>query len=284
MNIQEISCNGEWEISRTELVIRKTLGHGSFGQVSKGTWRGTDVALKIICEPDINLSEFKTEMEIMTKIHHPNILQLLGACTLDNPYMIVMEYMINDSLESTNSSLTTNQRIDVMKDVSRGLAYLHNRKPDCIIHRDLKPSNILLSASMKAKIADFGISSLKPVCTENYAMTGETGTYKYMAPEVLTHKKYSAKVDIWSFGIIMYYMFCGDPFKGICVQQLISLILKEIHGLNTKRMPPSVRFVFENTTRFNPDKRWDSLVLVNNCNMMSHVRDDSAPRNCLFFL
>lgn len=284
MNIQEISFNGEWEIPRTELVIRKSLGHGSFGQVSKGTWRGTDVALKIISEPDINLNEFKTEMEIMAKIHHPNILQLLGACTLDNPYMIVMEYMINDSLESSNSSLTTNQRIDVMKDISRGLAYLHNRKPDCIIHRDLKPSNILLSASMKAKIADFGISSLKPVCTENYEMTGETGTYKYMAPEVLTHKEYSAKVDIWSFGIIMYYMFCGEPFKGRNVQQLISLIVKEIHDLDTKHMPPSVRYVFENTTRFNPDKRWDSLVLVNNCNMLSHVRDDSTPRKCLCFL
>lgn len=283
MNIHEISMYGEWEIMRTELVIREPLGHGSFGQVSKGTWRGTDVALKIINEPDINIVEFKTEMEIMGKIHHPNILQLLGACTLDNPYMIVMEYMIKDSLESANDNMSTNQKIDVMKDVSRGLAYLHNRKPDCIIHRDLKPSNILLSASMKAKIADFGISSLKPMCSENYSMTGETGTYKYMAPEVLTHKTYCAKVDIWSFGIVVYYMFSGEPFKYYNIQQIISQILKENHGLDTSNIPDTVRYIFVNTTRFNPDKRWDSLVLVNNCNMIEHL-PTITNRSCLCFL
>ena len=157
--IRNLSEQGEWEIFHSELDIRQVLGEGSFGIVRYATWRGTEVALKVINDKTIDTDEFNVEMMILSKLHHPNILQFLGSCTTKVPYIIVMEYMINDSLENNINKLDYGKKISIIKDISKGLAYLHNRKPHCIIHRDLKPSNILLTSSYRAKIADFGISS-----------------------------------------------------------------------------------------------------------------------------
>lgn len=280
MNIQEISFKGEWEISKSDITIHQKLGEGSFGTVMKGVWRGTTVALKIINGPSVNLSEFTMEMEILSKIHHPNILQFLGACTIDNPYMIVMEYMSNDSLQSKIRWMSECRKIEVMKDISRGLAYLHNRKPECIIHRDLKPSNILLTNSYRAKIADFGISCVRPRSNESYNMTGETGTYRYMAPEVLTYKPYSAKVDIWSFGMIIYFMFCGEPFAGYSINQILNLNLKSNEILMSPNTPTTVEYIFRNSTKYNPDERWDSLILVQHCNLVNCEEVSKSNNSC----
>lgn len=265
ISIQDISLKGEWEIPPTEIFIEKKIGGGSFGTVFKGEWRGTDIAVKVV-KNDVDTAEFDIEMDIISRLHHPNILQFLGACTNVRPHMIIMEYMTNDTLESANTFLSHAQRIGIVKDIARGLAYLHNRKPECIIHRDLKPNNILLSTSFKAKIGDFGISCIRASNDEAYNMTSETGTYRYMAPEVLMHKEYGAKVDIWSFGMILFFMFCRAPFGGMSVEQIVNEIVN-YRGFDTVHgMCDRVRHVFSHCALFDPSLRWNALQVVQHCN------------------
>jgi len=209
--IQGISGYGEWEISRDEIRVMDVLGSGSFGEVRRARWRGTVVAVKtssVSAEKDAD--EFKMDFLSLTKLHHPNIVQLLGACTEHTPYMICMEF-VPFSLDRVIYTLTNEQKLEVSADIAKGLAYLHNRKPSHIIHRDIKPPNVLLTASMKAKLTDFGISMFRANDKSPYKMTGETGTYRYMAPEVVRSEEYNHKVDIWSFGMVMYHMFEGHP-------------------------------------------------------------------------
>eukprot|EP00959_Pyramimonas_sp_CCMP1952_P071639 1496278-Pyramimonas_sp.AAC.1 len=116
-------------------------------------------------------------------------------------------------------------------DIARGLAYMHGRHPQPVIHRDLKPANIMITAHGSCKIGDFGLSrTLQPLkdklrpgfskylgeMNEAYVMTGETGTYRYMAPEVFRHETYNVKADTYAVAMIMYQMFEGcQPFKGM---------------------------------------------------------------------
>ena len=98
-------------------------------------------------------------------------------------------------------------------DIMRGLAYLHNRQPKCVIHRDLKPTNLLLTQSGKVKIADFGISCFQANSQEIYKMTGETGTYRYMAPEVMCAQNHTQAVDYFALGVIGYEFMIGKVFN-----------------------------------------------------------------------
>ncbi len=220
---------GDWEIPPWELFIftQRLLGEGSFAKVYLAKWRGTFVVAKVIneniCanEKDIVLREF----DIMTKMHHPNIVQFLGY--INNPFIIVMEYIPNGNLLENieKKTLSKNQKKNIMKDILQGLAYIHNRRPYSLIHRDIKPTNILLTNSKVAKITDFGLSKFyklhkinsnedlqnltikNEAKNENDELTSHVGTERYMAPESNNTNNYSNKVDIYSCGILLYEMF-----------------------------------------------------------------------------
>lgn len=260
-SIQSISGYGEWEIPRDELRIMDTLGSGAFGEVRRARWRGTVVAVKSSSSSSVNddTNEFKMDFLSLTKLHHPNIVQLLGACTDTAPYMICMEF-VPFSLDRMIYRLDNTQRLSISADVARALAYLHNRKPNYIIHRDVKPQNILLTASMKAKVADFGISMFRTEKGSPYKMTGETGTYRYMAPEVLRSEEYDHKVDIWSFGMVMYHMFeNAPPYEELEATDMLRAI-----GRNA--IPPLrnqvTRTMIESCLKVSPKLRAEALDLV----------------------
>lgn len=263
----------EWEVTHQELDVKQQIGKGSFGIVRLAIWRGTDVAVKILNNHDnIDTTEFDTEMTIISKLHHPNILQYLGSCASQKPYIIVMEHMSNGSLQDhingpSNTTLTYNMKVDIVKDIAKGLAYLHNRRPQCIIHRDLKPSNILLTVSYKAKIADFGISSLQAKSNEIYQMTGETGTYRFMAPEVMKHSKYSTKVDIWSFGMVIYNIFVEYPYLSLSLEEIFDCVFKMSIPLKKNKLENDISYLLDNMVKFNDIERWDSMTVVNYCNI-----------------
>ena len=215
----------DWEIPPWELFIfeSRLLGEGSFAKVYLAKWRETFVVAKVInqnicqTEKDLVMREFK----IMTKLHHPNIVQFLGY--IDDPFIIVMEYIPNADLDKNLYSLKKTQKINIMKDILRGLAYIHNRQPFSLIHRDIKPSNILLTNSKVGKITDFGLSKFynlqkssshediqKLDKTENINkndLTNLVGTERYMAPEAKNNSPYTNKVDIYSCGILLYELF-----------------------------------------------------------------------------
>ena len=224
----------QWEIPAEELTEpkrgRKLLGIGSFGEVQRRLWRGTEVAVKRLTRELDNtaLAEFRAELETCRLCHHPNVVQFLGATTLRPPYAIVTEYMQGGSLSDLlrkHHTFKLGQALHMLLDCARGMAYLHSRKPKAVIHRDLKPANLLLTLDGRLKIADFGLSRTMvnsgskrvgdQLLSQTYLMTGETGSYRYMAPEVFRHERYGTAVDVFAFGIIAFQILQNcTPYEG----------------------------------------------------------------------
>ncbi|GLT27831.1 hypothetical protein SLA2020_028020 [Shorea laevis] len=213
----------DWEIDPSELDFSNSsiIGKGSFGEILKVYWRGTPVAVKRI-RPSLSddrlvIQDFRHEVNLLVKLRHPNIVQFLGAVTEKKPLMLITEYMRGGDLHQClkeKSALSPSTVINFALDIARGMAYLHN-EPNVIIHRDLKPRNVLLvnSSADHLKVGDFGLSKLIKVQNSHdvYKLTGETGTYRYMAPEVFKHRRYDTKVDVFSFAMILYEMLEGEP-------------------------------------------------------------------------
>ena len=204
----------DWEIAPWELFIfeDRLLGQGAFSKVYLAKWRETFVVAKVIDPEFAKLKKTLVlrEIAIMSKLHHPNIVQFLGF--IDDPFILVIEYISNGTISSNNRNFNKNQKLSIMKDILRGLAYLHNRRPLSLIHRDIKPSNILITASKMAKIADFGLSKFYNMQVDidssnnnNNNNNSFVGTRRYMAPEIFNGlNSYNHKVDIYSAGILFY--------------------------------------------------------------------------------
>ncbi|XP_006365301.1 serine/threonine-protein kinase STY8-like isoform X2 [Solanum tuberosum] len=213
----------DWEIDPTELDFSNSaiIGKGSFGEIIKACWRGTPVAVKRILpnlsDDQLVIQDFRHEVNLLVKLRHPNVVQFLGAVTEKKPLMLITEYLRGGDLHQYlkgKGALSPSTAVNFALDIARGLAYLHN-EPNVVIHRDLKPRNVLLvnSSADHLKVGDFGLSKLIRVQNSHdvYKMTGETGSYRYMAPEVFKHRKYDKKVDVFSFAMIFYEMLEGDP-------------------------------------------------------------------------
>ncbi|KAG8366388.1 hypothetical protein BUALT_Bualt17G0074500 [Buddleja alternifolia] len=213
----------DWEIDPPELDFSSStlIGKGSFGEIVKAGWRGTPVAVKRIL-PNLSddrlvIQDFRHEVNLLVKLRHPNIVQFLGAVTEKKPLMLITEYLRGGDLHqhlTEKGALNPSTAINFALDIARGMAYLHS-EPNVIVHRDLKPRNVLLvnTNADHLKVGDFGLSKLIKAQHSHdvYKMTGETGSYRYMAPEVFKHRKYDKKVDVFSFAMILYEMLEGDP-------------------------------------------------------------------------
>ncbi|KAE9620955.1 putative dual-specificity kinase TKL-Pl-4 family [Lupinus albus] len=200
-----ISGNNAREIDASCLRYVKKIASGSFSDVYKGTYCNQDVAIKVLKNGNLNentQTEFSREVYILSKIQHKNVIELIGACTKPSNLYIVTEYMsggsMYDFLHIQKAVLTLSSLLKVAIDISEGLYCLHQNG---IIHRDLKAANLLMDEKGVVKIADFGVARL---LDPTGIMTAETGTYRWMAPEVIEHKPYSHKADIFSFGIILW--------------------------------------------------------------------------------
>lgn len=151
----------DWEIPPWEIYIdsNKLVGEGTWAKVYLAEWRSTRVVAKVLKnEFDKHAKELIIkEFENMTKMHHPNIVQLFGY--VEEPFVIVLEYFQNGDLYDNLSKLKLEQKIKITKDILKGLIYIHERRPYGLIHRDIKLRNILLTNSLSAKIADFGLST-----------------------------------------------------------------------------------------------------------------------------
>ncbi|XP_047316720.1 integrin-linked protein kinase 1-like [Impatiens glandulifera] len=214
-------CDWEIEPSELDFSTAHVIGKGSFGEIIKASWRGTPVAIKRILpnlsDDKLVIQDFRHEVDLLVQLRHPNIVQFLGAATDKKPLMLITEYLRGGDLHQylrDKGALSALPAINLALDIARGMAYLHN-EPNVIIHRDLKPRNVLLvnSSADHLKVGDFGLSKLIRVekAHDVYKLTGETGSYRYMAPEVFKHRKYDKKVDVFSFAMILYQMLEGEP-------------------------------------------------------------------------
>ncbi|KAL5070207.1 hypothetical protein RYX36_021094 [Vicia faba] len=192
------------------------LGQGGFGTVYKGTLDGLDVAIKRLANNSKQgETEFKNEVLLTGKLQHRNLVKLLGFCLHRGERLLIYEFVPNKSLDYIifdpikRANLNWERRLKIIKDIARGLLYLHEDSRLQIIHRDLKTSNILLDYEMNPKITDFGIAKLFAP-NQTHGMTSTVvGTYGYMAPEYIKHGEFSIKSDVFSFGVIVLEIVCG---------------------------------------------------------------------------
>ena len=202
--------------------LKEVIGKGKFGVVNLGIHKKTQqqVAVKIINKDSIKTVEDKElvriEIGILKLCHHPNVVRLLDHLENEDYIFIVMEYIEGGTLgqyfKKKNFNFSERQASSIMSQIANGVKYLHRYG---IVHRDLKPDNIMITQQNDfgvIKIMDFGLSKI--VSTQEKMVDGY-GTLSYVAPEVLLRTPYNKEVDIWSMGVILYYMLCGHlPFKG----------------------------------------------------------------------
>ncbi|KAJ7974080.1 putative Protein kinase [Quillaja saponaria] len=195
----------EWEIDRRLLKIGDRIASGSCGDLYHGVYLGQDVAVKILRSEHLSNAiedEFAQEVAILRQVHHKNVVRFIGACTKSPHLCIVTEYMpggsLYDYLHKNHNVLELPQLLKLAIDICRGMEYLHRSN---IIHRDLKTANLLMDTHNVVKVADFGVARFQ---NQGGVMTAETGTYRWMAPEVINHQPYDQKADIFSFSIVLW--------------------------------------------------------------------------------
>ncbi|KAK9067153.1 hypothetical protein SSX86_014478 [Deinandra increscens subsp. villosa] len=184
------------------------LGQGSFGPVYKATMpAGEIIAVKALAaDSKQGEKEFQTEVSLLGRLHHRNLVNLVGYCVDKGQRMLIYEYMSNGSLASFLHSeekytLNWQERLQIALDISHGIEYLHDGAVPPVIHRDLKTANILLDHLMRAKVADFGLSKEEVYDGQNSSLKG---TYGYIDPVYISTNKFTMKSDIYSFGIILF--------------------------------------------------------------------------------
>lgn len=192
--------------------FEKILGRGGFGLVYHGYLDNKEVAVKMLAET--GYKEFQIEAELLGRVHHRNLISLVGYC-YEGAYMaLVYEYMANGTVkEHLNGpkSLTWIERLQVALNGAEGLDYLHNGCTPPIVHRDVKSTNILLDDNFHAKLADFGISRAFSVDESSFVSTAVVGTIGYLDPEYAHLQKLHEKSDVYSFGVVLLELITGQP-------------------------------------------------------------------------
>ncbi|XP_056176396.1 probable LRR receptor-like serine/threonine-protein kinase At1g05700 isoform X2 [Syzygium oleosum] len=214
------------EVSRITGNFGRVIGEGGFGKVYLGTLdNGTMVAVKILSKSSKQgYKEFQAEAQLLTIIHHGNLVSLFGYCCDSKHMALIYEYMANGNLrqhlsgkvkmhpsEDHPKALTWSKRLHIAVDSAQGLDYLHNGCKPPIIHRDLKTTNILLNEDFRAKIADFGLSRAFATENDSYVSTCPAGTPGYLDPEFQSSGNLNKKSDVYSFGIVLFELITGRP-------------------------------------------------------------------------
>ncbi|TKY66694.1 leucine-rich repeat receptor serine/threonine-protein kinase [Spatholobus suberectus] len=195
------------------------IGQGAFGPVYKAQMStGATVAVKVLAtNSKQGEKEFHTEVMLLGRLHHRNLVNLVGYCAEKGQHMLVYVYMSKGSLAShlysdENEALCWDLRVHIALDIARGLEYLHDGAVPPVIHRDIKSSNILLDQSMRARVADFGLSREEMV--DKHAAI--RGTFGYLDPEYISSGTFTKKSDVYSFGVLLFEIIAGrNPQQGL---------------------------------------------------------------------
>ncbi|KAM0845532.1 hypothetical protein ACQ4PT_056309 [Festuca glaucescens] len=193
------------------------LGEGGFGSVYKGVLsEGQEIAVKRMLQTSTQgIEELKTELVLVAKLQHKNLVRLVGVCLEGQEKLLVYEYMPNRSLDTVlfdsekSRDLDWGKRLKIVNGVARGLQYLHEDSQLRIVHRDLKASNVLLDSDCNPKISDFGLAKLFGWDQSQAVTSHIAGTYGYMAPEYAMRGQYSVKSDAFSFGVLLLEIVTG---------------------------------------------------------------------------
>ncbi|GMN46257.1 hypothetical protein TIFTF001_015449 [Ficus carica] len=225
-SIEDVAdCEIPWE----DISLGERIGLGSYGEVYRGEWHGTEVAVKRFLDQDISgesLAEFMKEVRLMKRLRHPNVVLFMGAVTRAPNLSIVTEFLPRGSLyrllHRPNNQLDERRRLRMALDAARGMNYLHNSTP-VIVHRDLKSPNLLVDKNWVVKVCDFGLSKMKHSTFLSSRSTA--GTAEWMAPEVLRNEPSDEKCDVFSFGVILWELSTmQQPWSGMNPMQVVGAV------------------------------------------------------------
>ncbi|KAL2331620.1 hypothetical protein Fmac_019201 [Flemingia macrophylla] len=220
------------------------IGHGGFGLVYRGVLNdGRKVAIKFMDQAGKQgEEEFKVEVELLSRLHSPYLLALLGYCSDSNHKLLVYDFMANGGLQEhlypVNNSTVTAVKLDwetrlrIALEAARGLEYLHEHVSPPVIHRDFKSSNILLDKKFHAKVSDFGLAKLGPDRAGGHVSTRVLGTQGYVAPEYALTGHLTTKSDVYSYGVVLLELLTGrvpvdmkrPPGEGVLVSWALPLL------------------------------------------------------------
>ncbi|TFK68136.1 kinase-like protein [Pluteus cervinus] len=219
-----------WMITSFEIEFGEKIGSGGFGQVFKGTWNKTPVALKVFQAETGGIpssASIKRELEAWVNLRHPHILQFLGANILDERPFIVMPLMRNGNARDFIVKEPRCDRLKILHDASLGLMYLHTL-PVPLIHGDLKGLNILIDDAGNAVLCDFGLSRVRADASSHstHVATSVAGSRNWMSPERLMGGALKKPVDIYAFGMTIYELYAEDmPLGHVPYNDFIDLVV-----------------------------------------------------------
>ncbi|KAK8526481.1 hypothetical protein V6N11_075676 [Hibiscus sabdariffa] len=238
----------EMEESTCSFSDENLLGKGGFGRVYKGTLQsGEVVAIKKMELPPSKKAEgereFRVEVDILSRLDHPNLVSLIGYCADGKHRFLVYEYMQKGNLQdhlngSCEKKMDWPSRLKVAIGASRGLAYLHSNSEVGIpiVHRDFKSTNVLLNGNFEAKISDFGLAKLMPEGQEIDVTARVLGTFGYFDPEYTSTGKLTLQSDVYAFGVVLLELLTGR--RAIDLNQGPSdrnLVVQVRHILNDRK-------------------------------------------------
>lgn len=259
---ESVSNGQEEEAKITDFIVTKSLGKGSFGKVELVTHKVTGgvYAIKSIDKRDKNNQEgkpyFRREIEIMYKVHHPNIVKLYSHFEDDEFCYFVMEYVAKGNLFSImskqkNKCFDAKLVANYIKDLTSAVYFLHSMDP-AIVHRDIKPENILLTDKNELKLTDFGWSNY---INNDSIRSTYCGTPVYLAPEMIKAIGHDEHIDIWCIGVLMFELLTGDiPFPGNDMKTLSDNILKT-RVLWPKDIDPNAKDLIKKILKPDPKDR-----------------------------
>jgi len=205
----------QWKIPFQDLEFGERIGKGNFGEVYKGTYLGTDVAIKrlFFVDDDFMQKYIEREMDTLTQLNHPNIVQLMGLCIGMDDLYIITEFVkggnLHSKLEDKPLDLPWKLRVSILRDVALAMNYLHAKDK---IHRDLKSHNLLVTEDWKVKVCDFGLARSAPDDQEKKGGLTIVGTNEWMAPEVAMGETYDSSADVFSYAMVIYEILTrADP-------------------------------------------------------------------------
>ncbi|KAK4535710.1 hypothetical protein CDCA_CDCA06G1735 [Cyanidium caldarium] len=220
-----------WEIDFAEIALGERIGGGAFSELYRAEWRSSVVAAKVISVDkgaDSVIRDFCEEVNVLSKLRHNNIVLFMGAVPRIPKLAIITEFCFGGNVFAAIRThlwrrLQHADLVSLARDAARGMAYLHAAG---LMHRDLKSQNLLLDKPLALgrptiKVADFGLSralmcSASTSASSAGALTAETGTYRWMAPEMIRHERYTEKVDVYSYGVTLWEFFSAEiPFKNM---------------------------------------------------------------------